>query len=96
MTELPYVIVPKIPTEEMKIAGLTGRMPGIGDPPLYHIIWQDMIAASACPVSLDEIVEVLEEWAQRIDVDGTPSQIVSADEVRSLLHRLKAQTPGKE
>jgi hypothetical protein len=61
-------------------------------------IFEAMIAAAPAPpspppVSLDEVRAILEDWAQRIETDGTPSQVVSSAEVRALLAKLK-ETAG--
>lgn len=56
MADLPYVIVPKVPTDEMIAAGTPANQHTEWP---AEVVYAEMLDASPPPVSLEEIVEVL-------------------------------------
>lgn len=105
MADIPYVIVPKEPTEQMCRAGeeCDGSsnsgpwLDGGYKPENVELIFKAMISASPSPITLEEIVEVLGTIA--VYADDIPEswddnhQVVTAcghfRKLRSLLSRLK-------
>ena len=102
MADLPYVIVPKVPTDEMIAAGTPANQHTEWP---AEVVYAEMLDASPPPVSLEEIVEVLssnatmlEKQAPEIFPDvnedgrvhfGRAVMESAAEELRSLLSRLK-------
>lgn len=130
MADLPYVIVPKEPTAEMNRRGheqmpvqtetwfengrLHTKMLGPHECVPPGNVYRAMLSASSCPVSLEEIVGVLEKADKAFaevkaefgapgdyGYDSLEGKVLFAAykhwaDTRSLLHRLKAQMPGRE
>lgn len=98
MADLPFVIVPKVPTDEMIAAGTPANQHTEWP---AEVVYAEMLDASPPPVSLEEIVEVLEtalNWmpigfasTSRPGSAGDHNARVDAarEKVRSLLARLE-------